>query len=117
MGRFKGQAAEADACHYLTTQGLTLLEKNYRRACGEIDLIMQDKDIVVFVEVRMRQYNYFGSPIESVGRAKQLKLIKTAELYLQQKKLLYKVNFRFDIIGLNASNQIEWLRNAFSIPY
>jgi putative endonuclease len=116
-GKFKGQIAESDACNYLIAKGLALLEKNYRRPCGEIDLIMQDKDMVVFVEVRLRKQNYFGTPIESVNSSKQRKLIKTAELYLQQKRLLYKVNFRFDIVGLNGNNEIEWLKNAFGIPY
>ena len=79
----KGQAYETKACLYLQQRGLTLLQRNYRSRHGEIDLIMQEADSLVFVEVRYRRSNRFGSGAESVSYHKQARLIATAAHYLQ----------------------------------
>jgi putative endonuclease len=115
MGKFKGAQAEKEICHFLLKQGLQLLERNYHCACGEIDLIMQDQDTIVFVEVRARESNAFGHPIETVNHHKQRKLIKSALLYLQKQRWLDKKNCRFDVVGVDGSNQIEWVKGAFDI--
>ena len=109
-----GAIAETEACVFLEKQGLRLIQKNYRSPCGEIDLIMQDKTAIVFVEVRLRSAKTYGSATESVNLSKQRKLIKTALLFLQKKCWLNKVNARFDIIGIDTSKKIEWIQNAFS---
>ena len=62
----KGQFAEQKACQFLQQKGLTLIEKNYRCRNGEIDLIMLDKDQLVFVEVRFRKNEDYGTAIDSV---------------------------------------------------
>jgi putative endonuclease len=98
----------------LQSRGLILLQKNYRCPCGEIDLIMRDGQEVVFVEVRLRRHTYLGSAIESITPAKQRKLIKTALLYLQQKRWLDRVACRFDVLGIDERNELEWIPNAFS---
>lgn len=115
-GKSKGTEAEAAICHFLLQQGLKLIEKNYRCAGGEIDLIMQEHDMVVFIEVRLRENNSFGHPIETVTWYKQRKLTKAALLYLQKKQWLNKKNCRFDVVGVN-NNQIEWIKNAFDMDY
>jgi putative endonuclease len=107
----KGEAAEAMAGQWLKKQGLTLIEKNYRCKFGEIDLIMQEKAILVFVEVRYRSNRQFGSAIDSITPAKQQKLLRTAEHYLQ--RLSQTPECRFDIIGIDTQRQIDWVRNAF----
>jgi len=109
-----GFLAENEACDFLQKQGLKLLEKNYTCPCGEIDLIMQDKDTVVFIEVRLRTQTNFGNAIESVHFYKQKKLARTATLFLQKKRMLHKVNARFDIVGISQNKKIQWLKNAFS---
>lgn len=106
----KGEAAEAFACRWLQKQGLRLSEQNYRCKLGEIDLIMQDGETLVFVEVRYRSHTGFGSAVDSVTPAKQRKLLNTAEHYLQ--RIRHTPACRFDIIGIDREHQIQWIRNA-----
>ena len=109
----QGKWAEARAAQYLADKGLILLDRNFRTKMGEIDLIMQEDNMLVFVEVRYRKTNLFGSPVESVDRRKQIKLIKTAECYLASHKKYARMPSRFDVVGI--SNTIEWIRNAFGV--
>lgn len=111
-----GIAAESLACDYLLQQGLDLLERNYRTPRGEVDLIMQDHDHMVFVEVRFRRNHRFGSGADSVHASKQDKLIKTALYYLQQHPKLAKRPVRFDVVSITTINgqpDIDWIKDAF----
>lgn len=113
-----GKAAELDAYQFLKDQGLHMLAQNYQCYHGEIDLIMQDRDDIVFVEVRKRSRIDYGNAFETVGTSKRKKLIKAAIHFLQKKNWLYKVNSRFDIIAIHPITgimQIEWIKNAFSV--
>ena len=103
----KGKAAEAFAKQYLQQQGLKLLEENYRCRFGEIDLIMQDKSTTVFVEVRYRKSQRFGSGAETVDYQKQRKLIATASHYLQAHANAVNRACRFDVISLTMSPKTE----------
>ncbi|MBE9568669.1 MAG: YraN family protein [Proteobacteria bacterium] len=116
----QGKDAETACCTYLKKQGLKLVDKNFSCRLGEIDIIMLDDATLVFVEVRFRKNNRFGGGLESVTPAKQLKLRKTAELYLQQNNR-YK-NARFDVVSMSKNTQTDtaqlqytydWVRNAF----
>ena len=109
----QGDIAEKKACAFLQAKGLHLVDRNYHSPFGEIDLIMQDKNEVVFIEVRSRSYDTFGTAIESINHIKQQKVIKSAVCYLQKRKWLDKVNYRFDVVGYSSS-QIEWIKHAFS---
>ena len=119
--REQGQYTEELACQYLENKGFKLIEKNFNCRLGEIDLIMKDNDSLVFVEVRYRRSNNFGSGAESVTANKQSKLIKTASLYLQQHDKYNKYPARFDIVSItgiietNDMNNIDfdWIENAF----
>ena len=119
--REQGQITETLACQYLEDKGLKLRERNYQCRFGEIDLIMQHSDSLVFVEVRYRKNTNFGSGAESVTTSKQSKLIKTASAYLQQHDKLAKYPVRFDVIsmtgaiGTNNTHDldIDWIENAF----
>lgn len=108
-----GNIAEEKACAFLQKKGFCLVERNYRSPVGEIDLIMQDKNEVVFIEVRSRAYATYGTAIESINKTKQQKVMKSAIYYLQKRKWLDKVNYRFDVVGCSPTN-IEWIKNAFS---
>ena len=111
-----GKQAEASACEYLQAQGLTLVERNYLCKRGEIDLIMQDKHTTVFVEVRYRRNDRFGSSAESVDWRKQTKLLATAEHYLQQHPKAAQNDCRFDVVALTTENKqqtIDWIIDAF----
>jgi putative endonuclease len=111
-----GNAAESLACDYLQQRGLKLLTRNYRAPYGELDLIMQDHDHMVFVEVRFRRHHRYGSGADSVTAAKQDKLIKTALYYLQQHPKQAKHPVRFDVISMSAADgqtDVEWIKDAF----
>lgn len=108
----KGQFAERKACQYLQHQGLTLIEKNYRCHNGEIDLIMRDKEQLVFVEVRYRKNEHYGTAIDSVDHNKVKKLILTARHYLVSRQL--DVPARFDVVGFDTSFKPKWISDAFS---
>jgi putative endonuclease len=109
-----GAQAEALACAHLERAGLKLLARNYRCPQGEIDLIMDDHDTLVFVEVRYRRSDAFGTPAETVGRRKQARLQAAAEHYL----LTHSADrvCRFDVVAVSGNDtHIEWLLNAFSV--
>ena len=119
--REQGEYTEHLACQYLEKHGLTLVEKNYYCRFGEIDIIMKDNDSLVFVEVRYRRSNNYGSGAESITPNKQSKLNKTASAYLQQHDKLAKIPSRFDVISIsgplestNINNiSFDWIQNAF----
>ena len=108
-----GEEAEQQALDYLNRRGLKLIERNYRCKAGEIDLIMQERDALIFVEVRYRQSRDFGSALESVTPRKQRKLLAAANQYLQAKQKDQPC--RFDVVALNGSGhpRMEWIKNAF----
>ncbi len=108
----RGKLAEQEACDYLKRKGFTLLKKNYHCALGEIDLIMQDQDDIVFIEVRLRSNDDHVLAIESVDEFKIRKLIRTASFFLQQKGWSNKVYSRFDVISFQGK-ELEWIKNAF----
>ena len=112
MSRLRGKKAEDLACYHLQQQGLTLVARNYYCRYGELDLIMMDADILVFVEVRLRGSSRHGSALESIDTHKRRKLIFTANHYLQKKQSLPVT--RFDVVTLDSDNSLEWLTDAFS---
>ncbi len=112
----RGRRAEDIASLYLQRQGLVLVERNFQCYQGELDLIMLDRDCFVFVEVRLRGRIDYGSPIDTISRSKQRKMIRAASIYLQKKQLLHRISSRFDCVGLHPTAgkmQIEWIKNAF----
>lgn len=113
-----GKFSEHEACHFLQARGFILIQQNYFCRYGEIDLIMQDQDDIVFVEVRSRSRLDYGHAIETINHDKIKKLIKTGQHFLQARQWLYKVNSRFDVVAIHqiaSKIQIEWVKNAFSV--
>jgi putative endonuclease len=113
-----GKFAENAVSNYLQEQGLKLKETNYQCRLGEVDLIMYDKDILVFIEVRARQNEDFLTCLESINRQKQRKIINTAMFYLQENKLLHKKACRFDVVAVNLCGHeptFHWIKQAFEV--
>ena len=112
-----GNRAEALARAYLEKQGLSFCSANFLCKTGEIDLIMQDRDMLVFVEVRFRSATAHGSPAETITASKQRKLIRTASYFLQQRYGDRWPACRFDVIGicgdLESGPNIHWIPSAF----
>lgn len=111
-----GNNAETAAEKYLVRQGLSCLERNYRCKAGEIDLLMQDADTLVFIEVRYRSCSLFGSAAESITPAKIQRIRKTAEHFLQTHRCHANLYQRFDVIAITArttEKDIVWIKDAF----
>lgn len=108
----RGDAGENSALHYLQQAGLTCTEKNYHCRYGEIDLIMQDQQTLVFVEVRVRGNQHFGGAAASVDRRKQQKIVRTAEYYLQRLPG-NTPDCRIDVVAIDGEENVDWIKNAF----
>jgi putative endonuclease len=95
---------------------LRLVARNVRSPFGEIDLVMEDSETLIFVEVRYRNTQRFGGPLESVDWRKQRKLRATAEHFLQRHAKLARRPCRFDVVAVTTgqgSPEVEWIPDAF----
>ncbi len=110
-----GTNAEDLAEEYLALKGLVRIARNYHCRMGEIDLIMRDGNFLVFVEVRYRKNDIYGSAAASVTRQKQRRILLAAHHYLQNERLYSNSPCRFDVITVSGqyNPQIDWIKNAF----
>lgn len=112
-----GKAGESAAAKYLKKKGYKILERNYRKTYGEIDIISQKGENVAFVEVKTRKSDSFGTPAEFVTLQKQKKLIKAAYTYIQERNL--DAEFTFDIVEVYIEDkkvkEINHIKNAFYV--
>ena len=114
--RSTGARWEDAALHHLQQNGLRLVARNFTCRFGEIDLVMRDRDRLVFVEVRFRDSDGHGGGTPSVGPAKRAKLTRAASLYLQAHPEFAQLPCRFDVVGCGGSLQapaFDWTRAAF----
>ncbi len=119
----EGEYWEQQALAFLRSQGLRLLQQNFRAKCGEIDLIMLEQETLVFVEVRKRQRSRFLHAAASIDGRKQARLWRTAQAYLLTRPDLSAKPCRFDIIAWDIDSrhppgadwpQPRWLRSALT---
>ena len=103
------KTGESLAVVHLKARGYKILAQNYRAVRGEIDIIAQDGDWIVFVEVKTRRSLKFGAPQAAVTTQKQRQISKVALVYLQTKNLL-NAPCRFDVIAVHLSPQLELLK-------
>ena len=113
-----GAWGEDRAADYLCQQGMKIIERNFRTPVGEIDIIARHKSVLLFVEVKTRRSNAFGTPQEAVGPRKQRQIIRTAQWYLQNNKNT-KLQPRFDVVAIlcqsGGTALITHLPDAFSL--
>lgn len=110
-----GNAGEAAVGTWLLEQGFTVLAYNYRSAGGEIDLIAQHKELIAFIEVKVRSNDYFNSS-QVIVPSKQKKIIFTARRFCLQHRITDKI-VRFDVALLKPvgnSFEITYIPNAFT---
>lgn len=109
-----GEAAERSAEELLEKKGYRILTRNYRCRHGEIDIVAEDNDVLVFVEVRSRRTDQFGDPLETVDIVKQTRITRTARHYLSTQKKPDR-SVRFDVIGIvnEPSIRVTLVRGAF----
>ncbi|MDE5616209.1 MAG: YraN family protein [Clostridia bacterium] len=106
-----GIEGENTAIEYLKKKGYRILERNFTSKTGEIDIIAQDKNYLVFVEVKSRDNLKFGYPVESVTLNKARKIVRTAECYLLYRKRQNSL-CRFDIIEV-LKGEVNHIKNAY----
>jgi putative endonuclease len=112
-----GKEGERIAEIFLRKKGYKLVERNYRCAAGELDLIMLDQRVIVFVEVKTRTGIRYGTPLEAVEVRKQQKMIYAAQFFLSAKRLSQR-EARFDVVGISwpgAQPSVEHIENAFEL--
>jgi len=112
--RAAGGIAENSAADFLQDKGYRILERNFNSPFGEIDIIASDGEYTVFVEVKSRNSDEFGSPQDAVNSKKQKHMIKTAISYLKMHKLV-PADVRFDVIAIGPGRgEIEHIKAAFA---
>ncbi len=118
MRRRRGQIGEAAAAAFLQEQGYRLIKRNYQCPLGEIDIIAQDGDELVFVEVRARSSSAFGTPQETIDWRKRQRLRHLASYYLSRHGTQGNRPCRFDVLAVRLDRservkKIEHIRGAF----
>ncbi len=103
MSRAKGNIGEDKACSFLEECGFTIVDRNYYSRFGEIDIIATKEDVLHFIEVKSGDYN----PIYKITPSKISKILKTADIYRQKKRI--DMDFCLDAIIVNE--EIELIEN------
>ncbi|MDD4106694.1 MAG: YraN family protein [Candidatus Shapirobacteria bacterium] len=116
----KGKEGEEIARNYLINKGFNLIESNYSNNLGEIDLIMSDKDWLVFVEVKLKIGNRFGQPEEMINKNKLSQIKRVAELFLVSESQIAQkfVKYRVDAVCIELNedktiNRINYYDNIY----
>jgi putative endonuclease len=111
-----GRHAEDQVAAALEARGAQLLLRNFRRRCGELDLVAREGGTLVVVEVRMRSGETYGGGAASVDRTKQRRIVLTTLQLLQRRRDLAALPVRFDVAVVSPdppSWRIEWIPHAF----
>lgn len=98
-----GKKGEDLACSFIKKKGYRVVTRNFRKKCGEIDIIAYEDEVLVFIEVKTRSNDSKGSPLEAVNKRKQQQIIKTATYYLAENDS-FDVSCRFDVLGITVTN-------------
>ena len=110
-----GRKGETIACRHLKKNGYKVLEKNFRSRFGELDIIANESENIVFVEVKSRTSTEYGLPQKFVTKDKQKKIIKSAMIYLSQNDL-HNENVRFDVVSINLGDEsCEVIKGAYEV--
>ena len=108
-GKELGKLGESIAAQKLDAQGYRIRDRNWRTTEGEIDIIAEEGDTIVFVEVKARRSRQFGLPEEAITKKKRQSLIKAALTYLDTNDL-QEANWRFDFVEIEWSTEGELIR-------
>jgi putative endonuclease len=110
-----GDAAEDAAAKHLAASGCRIVARNARYRDGEVDLVARERDVLVFVEVRMRGSLRFGGAAVSVNSLKQKRIARAAQHWLFGQYGERWPACRFDVVTVDGSGTIEWIRDAFQM--
>lgn len=112
-----GQHYEDVAAEYLAGQGYRIVERNYRRRGGELDIVAKWDGMLVVCEVKYRKTLGQGSPLEAVDAQKQVQISKMTAHYMVSHGYREEIPVRFDVIGIDGSGNIQHIENAFEYCY
>lgn len=115
LARQRGNAGESLARDFLQDNGLELLDAGWHCRLGELDLVMRDGEVLVFVEVRSRCEGSPVSAVDSIDGRKQARIIRAARAWLSRHPAASEWPARFDVVAIDGT-RIDWLRDAFSAP-
>ncbi|HAI59050.1 MAG TPA: YraN family protein [Xanthomonadaceae bacterium] len=119
-----GDAGESAALAFLVARGLRPLARNVRFKAGELDLVMLDGEVLVFVEVRHRGRADFGAALDSIDARKARRIALAATLYRQRHSQHGRRACRFDVVAFDgagarsaadAPTAAQWVRGAFTL--
>jgi putative endonuclease len=108
-----GDSKERQARRYLEQHGLRHVANNVRCRRGELDLVMRDGDVLVFIEVRYRASQRFGGAAASIDARKQRRIAAAAAWFLQRQPVALAC--RFDVLALGPGDRVDWIRDAFAV--
>jgi len=115
-----GSRAEELAAKFLRASGCEILQTNFRRRLGELDIVARHGNLLLLAEVRTRATSAYGGAAASVDRRKQQRIARAASQLLQQRHDLAALPVRFDVVVVtdpeSTSPKIEWIRHAFMTP-
>jgi putative endonuclease len=115
-----GGRGESIAVTFLQGLGFSIVERNFRCVCGEVDIVARDGRSIVFIEVKCRNNKVYGPPQLAVTPFKQRQISKAALVWLSKRKL-YNADARFDVVAILLHDhdlpEIEHIRNAFDLAY
>ena len=109
--KIKGNLGEFNAQEYVKKLGYIIIETNFKTKFGEVDIIAQDKNYLVFIEVKYRTSLKYGRPSEAVNNHKQNKIKLVAQFYIQKYNLTQQY-YRFDVLEI-LNDDINYIINAF----
>ncbi len=102
--KLTGNEGEVRAAVVLEKQGYKSLSRNYKSPFGEIDIITEDRDSLVFIEVQGRKGRDFGTSLQAIDSRKKLHIIRSAQVYLKANRCL-NGKVRFDVVGIDGDNK------------
>lgn len=108
-----GKKYEEMAVALLEEQGYLILERNYANRYGEIDIIAQEQETLVFVEVKYRSSGSYGDALEAVDWHKQKRICRSALYYCTKKHKNIEIPCRFDVIAIYGEQNVMHIKNAF----
>jgi putative endonuclease len=114
-----GKRGEELAVAYLAEAGYRIIERNYRCLFGEIDIVAEEGETLVFIEVKSRRSEAYGDPQLAVGHQKHKKISRIAMHYLEERRLRHHPA-RFDVVAVKlpfSGHKIELIRNAFELTF
>lgn len=110
-----GKSGEDFVANWLKGQKFKILEQNFRRRCGEIDIIAQKGKLIAFIEVKLRTAKYFNTS-EVITTSKQRKIVSTASYYIACNNVSDKI-IRFDVALIEKQDDnfiLTYIPNAFT---